>query len=155
MAGARLKRATPEKEVNEDYLLEEWTSARRMLEQRAGRPFDEVYVVGFSSGAYFATSLALRAKLRADGDVILAGETLGPRAPTRARRPFFVGVCAHDKASAPHARELGQALASRGWPTRIDEEPVGHGVSDVHMAHALAWLRARRDAPRAEQPVAE
>ena len=56
----------------------------------------------------------------------------------------FVGVCARDAASAPEARALGSRLAALGWPTRVDDQPVGHGVSDIHMAHALAWLRGGR-----------
>jgi predicted esterase len=127
----------------EEELIEAWTSARRVLEQRGGRPFDEVYVVGFSSGAYFAASLALRAKLDVDGYVVLAGGSPSTPRPDAPHTPVFVGVCARDGASAPQARELGRLLAARGWPTRIDEEPVGHGVSDVHMAHALGWLRAQ------------
>src|SRR6185436_16594124 len=49
----------------EQELIGQWTAAQR--------PFDEVFVVGFSSGAYFATSLALRDRLKADGYVLLAG----------------------------------------------------------------------------------
>ena len=128
----------------EEALLEGWARARRLLEQRAGRPYDEVYVVGFSSGAYFATSLALRAKLDVDGYVLLAGGAPGAPDPDARRTPVFVGVCARDRASAPAARELGRLLSGRGWPTRTDEQPVGHGVSDVHVAHALGWFRARR-----------
>jgi len=133
-----------QKGPGEEELLGEWTSARRMLEQRSGHPFDEVYVVGFSSGAYFATSLALRARLDVDGYVVLAGGSPGAIHADARHTPVFVGVCARDAASAPEARELGSLLAARGWPARVDEQPVGHGVSDVHMAHALAWLRRVR-----------
>jgi predicted esterase len=137
----------PKRSVDEDALIGGWAAARRSLEERNGRPFDEVYVVGFSSGAYFATSLALRSKLDVDGYVVLAGGALGGTAPApdATPRPVFVGVCAQDHASAPAARELGHALSARGWPSRIDELPVGHGVSDEHVGHALGWLRALRD----------
>jgi predicted esterase len=130
------------KGTNEDELIDGWTKARRRLEERNGHRFDEVYVVGFSSGAYFATSLAARAKLGVDGYVILAGGSPNEPAPEARPTPVFVGVCAKDRASAPQARELGHLLSARGWPTRIDEQPVGHGVSDIHMVHALGWLRA-------------
>jgi predicted esterase len=133
------------KGVDEDAMLDQWRAARRMLEARSGRPFDEVYVVGFSSGAYFATSLALRAKLDVDGYVVLAGGARSAPAPDPSPRvPVFVGVCANDRASAPEARELGHFLAARGWPARIDELSVGHGVSDVHVGHALSWFRGLR-----------
>jgi predicted esterase len=131
---------------DEDALLEGWAHARRMLEERSGRPFDEVYVVGFSSGAYFATSLALRARLDVDGYILLAGGSPGSPGPDARPAPVFVGVCEQDHASAPEARQLGHLLLSHGWPARIDEQPVGHGVSDVHMAHALGWFRGRRRA---------
>jgi predicted esterase len=136
-------------QADEQALVDGWMSARRTLEERNGHPFDEVYVVGFSSGAYFATALALRAELDVNGYVVLAGGAVGaPNADATHRAPVFVGVCAKDDASAPNARELGHVLAARGWPTRIDEQPVGHGVSDVHVAHALAWMRARREKAR-------
>jgi predicted esterase len=130
------------KGTDEDALIRGWTRARRQLEERNGHPFDEVYVVGFSSGAYFATSLAVRAKLDVDGYVVLAGGSPNEPPPGARHTPVFVGVCAKDRASAPAARELGHLLAARGWATRIDEQPVGHGVNDVHMVHALGWLRA-------------
>jgi len=121
--------------------------AKQKLEEKNGHPFDEVYVAGFSSGAYFAAQLALHAKLAIDGYIVMAGGA--PSAPSAdatgsKRVPVFVGVCAHDHASAPAARELGQLLRRQGWPVRIDEQPFGHGVSDVHIAHALGWFRARR-----------
>jgi predicted esterase len=131
----------------EQALIDEWLSAKEKLEERNGRPFDEVYVAGFSSGAYFAAQLALRARLAIDGYIVMAGGA--PAAPSAEaigskRVPVFVGVCSRDTPSAPAARELGHLLSGRGWPVRIDEQPVGHGVSDVHVAHALAWFRARR-----------
>ena len=141
-----------QKGVDEGALVDEWAAARRMLEERNGAPFDEVYVVGFSSGAYFATSLALRARLDVDGYVVLAGGAPGASSVEPDRRaPVFIGVCARDRASAPEARQLGRDLAARGWPSRIDEEPVGHGVNDVHVVHAFKWLRdvaRRRDTSR-------
>jgi predicted esterase len=134
----------------EDEMVREWTAARRALEERSGRPYDEVYVVGFSSGAYFATSLALRGKLDVDGYIVLAGGATGRvTADDDHRTPVFVGVCADDHASAPEARELGRMLSSQGWPVRVDEQPFGHGVSDVHVAHALGWFRGRKAARRA------
>jgi poly(3-hydroxybutyrate) depolymerase len=47
--------------------------ARTDLEQRLGHGFDEAFVVGFSSGAYYASSLAVRGVLDVDGYVVLAG----------------------------------------------------------------------------------
>jgi predicted esterase len=129
---------------DDESLVAGWAQARRALEKRSGHAYDEVFVVGFSSGAYFATSLALHARADVDGYVVLAGGSPNAPDPAAAHVPVFVGVCARDRASAPEARELGRLLSARGWPTRVDEQQVGHGVSDVHMAHALGWLRAQR-----------
>jgi predicted esterase len=134
----------------ERALVDGWLAAKQKLEEKNGRPYDEVYVAGFSSGAYFATQVALHGKLAIDGYIVMAGGA--PAEPSAdvtgtKRVPFFVGVCSRDKASAPAARELGYLLRERGWPVRIDEQPFGHGVSDVHVAHALAWFRARRSPP--------
>ena len=133
--------------ADEQALVDGWLAAKQKLEEKNGRPFDEVYVAGFSSGAYFAAQLALHAKLAIDGYIVMAGGA--PSEPSAEatgskRVPVFVGVCASDRASAPAARELGQLLRAKSWPVRIDEQPFGHGVSDVHVAHALAWFRARR-----------
>jgi predicted esterase len=127
-----------------DPRIEEWTAAQRLLESRAGRPFDEVFVVGFSSGAYFATTLALGDRFHADGYALLAGGTASVVPGDVAHRaPIFVGVSARDRATAAASRALGRALASAGWPVRVDEQPIGHMVHDVHVAHALAYLRSR------------
>jgi predicted esterase len=134
----------------EQELIDGWAAAQRLLETRAGRTFDEVFVAGFSSGAYFATSLAVRDRVKADGYILLAGG-----APTAAfadvghRAPIFIGVGARDRATAPAARMLGQALTARAWPHRVDEQPVGHMVSDLHMVRAIAYLRASVDKARA------
>lgn len=127
----------------EEQLIEEWTAARKLLEARNGRPFDEVFVLGFSSGAYFVSLLALRGLLDADGFATFAGALSVP-SPTdlKKRVPVFVGVCGKDSMTAPQSRVLGATLATRGWPHRTDELRVGHGFDDVHVAHALAYLRA-------------
>ena len=130
----------------EQELIDQWSRARRALEARAGRPFDEVFVLGFSSGAYFATSLALRGRLDVDGYVLVAGGSATHLASDPPRRPpVFIGVSTQDRATAPGARALGQLLGGRGWAHRVDEEPVGHMISDLHVAHALIYLRARVD----------
>jgi predicted esterase len=128
----------------EDELFRGWHAAQALLEERAGRPFDQVFVMGFSSGAYFASSLALRRRLDVDGYAVFAGgasygsATPGPAAAV----PVFVGVCASDKQTADDSRSFGAALAARGFRHRVDEEPVGHMFSDVHVVHAASYLRA-------------
>jgi predicted esterase len=136
-------------EATTQPLVDSWIAAQHALEARAGRPFDEVFVIGFSAGAYFATSIALRDRLKADGFVLLAGGSpLEPSPEVQHQAPIFVGISSRDRATAPPARALGAALAAHAWPHRMDEEPVGHMVSDLHVAHALVYLRRLKDAPK-------
>ncbi len=129
-------------EVVEQALIDEWTNAKRVLEQRAGR-YDEVFVMGFSSGAYFVSSLATRGRMDVDGYAVFAGgQAMGPRAtPVERWSPVFVGVCSQDEGSAGHSRAFGAALAAYGIPRAVMEQPVGHGLSHVHFGSALRYLR--------------
>ena len=79
--------------AQESALLGHWNKARQLIEKRQGAPFDEVFIVGFSNGAYYASSLALRGRLEVDGYALFAGGS--PRQPlvTSAKRsPIFVGI---------------------------------------------------------------
>ncbi len=123
--------------------------ARAKLEKKLGVHFDETFVVGFSSGAYYGSSLAMRGKLDVDGYIILAGgsswtgsSTAGANAERR-RAPVFVGVSAADKQTAAHSRALGSTLASLGWPHRVEERNAGHMVDWTFMDHGLSWLRTK------------
>ena len=136
----------------EQDLIDQWTNAQHILETRAGKPFDEVFVVGFSSGAYFATSLAVRDRLKASGYVVLAGGAASKMGSDVDHKvPIFIGVSARDNATAPGARALGAMLTAHDWPHKVDEQPVGHMVSDLHVAHALTYLRAIVDRTSVER----
>jgi len=131
-------------EAVENEVISAWTRARRTLEARNKKPFDDVFVMGFSSGAYFVSSLALRGKLKVDGYAVFAGGGGFVQAEAPARKPpVFVGVCAEDKQTRDHSRAFGAAAAARGFPTRVDEQPIGHMFGDVHVAHAITYLRAQ------------
>jgi predicted esterase len=142
----------------EDELVGGWRAAQAELERQSGRPYDDVFVMGFSRGAYFASSLALRGKLGADGYAVFAGgAAYSPRPRPNAgdlaaaaphATPVFVGVCADDGQTADDSRSLASALAARGWPHRVDEEPVGHMFSDVHVVHAMSYLRGAAERRR-------
>lgn len=127
----------------EQGLIEGWSSARRSLETREGRPYDEVFVMGFSSGAYFASSLAMRGRMDVDGYATFAGGQPMPAAAAPVERfaPVFVGVCADDATSAAHSRAFAGSLAAAGIPRAVNEQHVGHGLSEVHFASALSFLR--------------
>jgi predicted esterase len=130
-------------EETEQQLIDGWNEARSFLEKRSGKPYDEVFLMGFSSGAYFVSALALRGRVSFAGYAVFAGGAGGiwsAEVPNKA--PVYVGVCADDPQTANHSRGFGGALAARGWPHRVDEQRVGHMFSDIHVMHALSYLRS-------------
>ena len=134
--------------ATEAAILENVAKSKAELERLAGKPFDETFVVGFSSGAYYASSLAVRQAIDVDGFMVFAGGSSWARPsdapPATARRaPVFVGVSAADRQTVAHSRAFAGTLAALGWPRRVEERNVGHTVDWVLFAHGLAWLRAR------------
>jgi predicted esterase len=118
---------------------------RADLEQRLGHRFDETFVVGFSSGAYYASSLAARGALDVDGYIVLAGGASWVRNEMKAtkRAPVFVGISAADRHTASQSRAFAGVLAGAGWPYRAEERNATHMVDWVFMAHGMQWLRGR------------
>lgn len=135
--------ASPEVEAD---LVKAWVVAKATLEARDGRTFDEVFVMGFSSGAYYTSNLALRGLPLADGFAVFAGGAGHATGEPARRSPVFVGVCADDRQTAAHSRAFGAKLAARGFVHRVDEQRIGHMFGDVHVAHAVHWLRGSRRA---------
>jgi predicted esterase len=134
----------PKKDGVEQELIDGWFRAKKQLEEKSGRAYDEVFVMGFSSGAYFVSSLAQRARVEADGYAVYAGAGVvwAPGIDARLQPPVFIGVCGEDERTAPDSRSFGASLAARGWAHRVDERKIGHMFGDVHVAHAVAYLRA-------------
>ncbi len=131
--------------AEESAILANIERSKKELERRAGKPFDETFIVGFSSGAYYASSLAVRSAIDVDGFIVLAGGSswARPAASGGKRAPIFVGVSAADKQTRDHSRAFGGALAALGWPRRVEERNAGHEVDWTFMAHGIAWLRAQ------------
>ncbi len=146
-------RAAQEKQ--EPEIVANIQTSRADLERRLGHGFDETFVVGFSSGAYYASSLAVRGALDTDGYIVLAGGASWIRsgATTTKRAPVFIGVSAADPQTADHSRAFAAALAGLGWPYRVEERNAGHMVDWGFMTRGLQWLRART--PRRTGAVAE
>lgn len=132
-------------------------SARSNLEKRVGHGYDEVFVVGFSSGAYYGSSLAVRGALDVDGYIILAGGSswvkAGQNVPSK-RAPVFVGVSAADPQTANHSRAFAGSLAAMKWPFKVEERNAGHMVDWTFMAHGMTWLRQRSRANAALPAIA-
>lgn len=139
-------------EQEEAEIVEGIQKARTDLEHRLGHGFDQVFVVGFSSGAYYASSLVVRGVLDVDGYIILVGGASWIRADasTTKRAPVFVGVSSADTQTASHSRAFAAALAGMGWPYRVEERNAGHMVDWAFMTHGLQWLRARTSARTAQ-----
>ncbi len=132
-------------------LLAGIAKARADVAKKVGHGFDETFVVGFSSGAYYASSLAVRGGLDVDGFVVLAGGSSWARSPVEAgrRAPVFVGVSGADPQTADHSRAYAGTLAQLAWPYRVEERKAGHEVDWSLLTHGIAWLRSRRDKPSA------
>ncbi len=144
----------------EDEVVEEWMQAKALVEKREGASFDEVYVMGFSNGAFYAASLALRGRLDVDGYAVFAGGaahkgTLANAKAVKNKKPIFLGIASKDD-TAKDERELAKALKKAKWPSRSISRPVGHVVADDHLEKALEFLRggsalAKGDAADADE----
>jgi predicted esterase len=118
--------------------------ARADVEKRVGHPFDETFVVGFSSGAYYGSSLALRSALDVDGYIVLAGGSSWVKndgSVASKRAPVFVGVSAADPQTAGHSRSFAGSLGALKWPFKVEERNAGHMVDWTFLTHGIAWLR--------------
>ena len=127
----------------ESEVLAELSQARRAVElQRGG--FDKVLVFGFSNGAYYAASLALRGKLVVDGYGVFAGGS-GNRydallaANAERRVPIFVGYGTRDP-DHRRQKQLVALLRRQSWPHRAKVANVGHTVTDGQIRGALSFL---------------
>ena len=143
--------AQAQREVEPDVLAE-LSQTRRAVELQRGS-FDKVLVFGFSNGAYYAASLALRGKLAVDGYGVFAGgsgnrydELLAAKAERRV--PLFVGYGTRDP-DHRRQKQLVTLLRRQGWPHRAVAANVGHTVTDAQIRGALSFL-ASRDVPADE-----
>jgi predicted esterase len=133
---------------NEDAIVAEWDAARAELERRAGRRFERVLVFGFSNGAYYATSLALRGRLPVQGYAVFAGgagakylERAG--AKTKPRVPVFVAWGAKDSAHRDQVA-LARMLKRLGWPSEsMGSKRAGHAMTDAQVEAAVRFLGER------------
>lgn len=131
-------------EAYEADVLAEWDTARAKLEARRGKPFQRVLIFGFSNGAYYATTLAVRGRYPADGYGIFAGGS-GSRynrilaSQSEKRAPVFVGYGTKDPARA-HMESLVRMLSDLRWQYRVKTAAIGHWVSDAQLQAAVRFL---------------
>ena len=128
-------------------LRAEWKADREQIEKDAGHGFSKIFVIGFSNGAYYATSLALLGKTKdVDGFAVFAGGAgakylVGPAQGVPHRPPSYVGYGLRDKAH--HDPEgLAKALKRLGWRHRVGvSKHGGHSMPDSKLADAIRFLR--------------
>lgn len=149
--------STELQERYETELIAEWMAAKEEAERRLGK-FDKVLVFGFSNGAYYATSLALRGKLDVDGYAVFAGGSggkysrlLAEHAPRKV--PIFVGYGTKDP-DHRHQQDLVSMLSDLDWKHRAKGDRIGHTVSDAQVRGALAFLLGTSDSEEKE-PVTD
>ena len=137
--------------THEAEVVDEWMAHKAAVEKRLGA-FEQLYVFGFSNGAYYATSLAMRGRLPVDGYGVFAGGS-GSRYHricgnnTTNRPPVFVG---YGKKDPDHHRQnaLLALLAELHWPHHHLAANVGHMATDAQLGAAVRFLRSRH----AERP---
>jgi predicted esterase len=121
-----------------------WLAKKRALEQVLGAPFERTYLAGSSNGAYFVAILALRGDIEVDGFAAISGGARGARQKSELpadRPPFFVGYGSLDEAKSDPVG-LASFLQEAGWPHRIVEHRVAHGLRDVYLEDAFAYWRS-------------
>ena len=137
----------------EREVLDEWRSARAIVEQRRERPFERVYVFGFSAGAYYAVSLALGNRFAANGFAAFAGggaakDSARRLARVRPRAPIYVGWGLKDKARRDPER-LVKVLKAAGWPHKASaRRGVGHAMTDSQAKDAMSFFEGKRAVKR-------
>jgi predicted esterase len=135
----------------EPEVLAEWVKLREEVTRRHGE-FERTFVMGFSNGAYYATSLAVRAQLDADGYAVFAGGSgsrwiaARARATTKRRAPIFIGYGTRD-AARHDARALANLLGRLKWPHRVRSADVGHTVTNDQLDRAVAYLKEASSPP--------
>ena len=131
-------------EQYEAAVLAEWDRARTSVEAKRKQRFSRLLIFGFSNGAYYATTLAMRKGYPADGYGLFAGGTgskynrlLASR--SGAKVPVFVGYGTKDPAHAD-MQSLARMLADLGWPHQLKAAKIGHWVSDAQLQAAIRFL---------------
>lgn len=129
----------------EKTLVNEWLGAKGELEKKSGAAFERTYIFGFSNGAYYATSLAMRGVVAVDGYALFAGGSGAPYhefdgRKTKNRVPIAV---AYGEADPAHEKQeaLVKLLGRLRWPSISLAHPrTGHTMTDMQVAEALGYL---------------
>jgi predicted esterase len=132
--------------------VDAWQLALGAAERRAGR--GARYVLGFSSGGYFAALIAARSLFVADAFVIAHG---GPVEPVRGRSgvPPLLLLSADDDVAQADMIRLDDELTREGWPHEHRACDGTHGLTDDDIDVALTFLaRASHEVLPLHPPLA-
>jgi len=106
------------------------------------KEYDFVVIGSGIAGLTFALKAARH------GSVAVVTKRKGADTNTAWAQGGVACVTGDDVKSAPAIEGAVELRTSWAWPTKIDEEPVGHMVSDLHMVKALEYLRSTVQRPR-------
>jgi hypothetical protein len=114
-----------------------WAPALAAAEARVGK--GRRYVLGFSSGGFFATILATRAFVAADAFAIAGA---GPIEPTHAlgATPPLLLLSSDDDPSQPDMMLLEDELGREKWPHDTWSRAGGHDLLDGDIDAALTFF---------------
>jgi poly(3-hydroxybutyrate) depolymerase len=117
--------------------VEAWQPAMGSAEARAGR--GPRYVLGFSSGGFFAGLLAVRGLYPADAFVVAHA---GPVEPVKAlgSKPPILLLSADDDVSQEGMVKLDDELSREQWPHQHAARSGGHALTDWDIDAALGFF---------------
>jgi predicted esterase len=128
-------------------IVQTWTKPLAAARDRAGSR--ERFLLGFSSGGYFAGLIASHALLEVDGVVVAHG---GPVEPVHALgpKPPLLLLSADDDVAQDEMIRLDADLTREGWPHDSYARSGGHALTGEDIEAALTFFsRAHEPLPLA------
>lgn len=144
----------PSNERNEQHaadFVDTWEGALLEAHRRTGSKTR--FVLGFSSGGYFAGLLATRGLFDAEAFVIAHG---GPVEPVHAlaRTPPLLLLSADEDVAQDDMIRLDEDLARERWPHDSYARAGTHGLTDGDIDAALTFFARSQEALPLEPPLA-
>jgi predicted esterase len=144
----------PSSERNADAgaeIVQAWNKPLAAARERARSR--ERFLLGFSSGGYFAGLIASRALLDVDGVVVAHG---GPVEPLHAlgRKPPLLLLSADDDVAQDDMIRLDTELTREGWPHDSYARAGGHALTNEDIDAALSFFSRAHEPLPLQPPLA-
>jgi len=144
----------PSSERNADAgaeIVQAWDKPLAAARERARSR--ERFLLGFSSGGYFAGLIASRALLDIDGVVVAHG---GPVEPVHALgpKPPLLLLSADDDVAQDDMIRLDTELTREGWPHDSYARAGGHALTNEDIDAALSFFSRAREPLPLQPPLA-